>query len=166
VGKAWLPLADQFPLERVNACRAVVVCGGPGYGRRRRRLYPLVPPADQRAPVVFLALGIAVLPGTARQLAEHRFERDDRDFLAWIAARIAFLGARDTLTAELLLRAGFRNVLLTRDPASYDLAGSAKEGTRLPRSTRWPSRRPPIPSTSGRPSSSFDPSWPRAPIGP
>jgi hypothetical protein len=131
VGRAWLPLADQFPLERVNACRAVVVCGGPGYGRGVRRLYPLASPAELRVPVVLLALGSAVLPGTARQLASHRFEPDDRAFLAWIAERSAYLGARDALTAELLLRAGFANVLMTGDPAWYDLAVPA-EGMPMP----------------------------------
>jgi hypothetical protein len=129
VGKAWLPLADQFPLERVNACRAVIVCGGPGYGRGMRRLYPLASADELRVPVVLLALGSAVVPGTERQLAAHRFEPEDRDFLTWISERSAYLGARDALTAELLARAGFGGVLMTGDPAWYDLAAITSEPT-------------------------------------
>jgi hypothetical protein len=133
VGKAWLPLLDQFSPAQLAGCRAVVVCGGPGYAAGIRRLYPLAPP-ETLPPVVFLALGSAVTPGTRRQLAEHRYGDDDRAFLRGIASRSAYLGARDELTAELLRREGIGDVLMTGDPAWYDLGVIAADSHGAPSS--------------------------------
>jgi len=120
IGEAWHPLDEQIPAERLRRYRAIVICGGPGYARGIARLYPLGP-LDELPPLVLLALGSHVIPGTNRQLAAFRFDALDGKFLDATLARSAYLGARDPLTVELLNRNGYQRVLMTGDPAWYDL---------------------------------------------
>jgi len=118
--EAWRPLTAQVPAGRLRAYRAIVVCGGPGYAPGMAARYPL---GDLRAlpPLVLLALGSKVEPGTDAQLAAFRLADEDRRFLETILARTTAIGARDPLTAELLVRSGIECVLMTGDPAWYDL---------------------------------------------
>ncbi len=120
IAEAWHPLDEQIPAERLRRYRAIVICGGPGYARGIARLYPLGP-LDELPPLVLLALGSHVVPGTDRQLATFRFDAQDGKFLDAVLARSAYLGARDPLTVELLNRNGYQRVLMTGDPAWYDL---------------------------------------------
>ncbi len=121
VAEGWRPLRDQLPDATLRAVRAVVVVGGPGYGNGLPGRYPLGLDAQHDPPLIFLALGSAVTPGTPRQLERFRFDRPSHDFLASIAARSHALGARDELTARMLAANGFERVLMTGDPAWYDL---------------------------------------------
>lgn len=120
--EGWHPLAEQVPASVLRAARAVIVVGGPGYGNGLAARYPLGLDPQRDPPLVFLALGSAVVPGTAAQLRSFRFDAPSRSFLAAVAARSPYLGARDRLTAEILDRNGFDRVLMTGDPAWYDLA--------------------------------------------
>lgn len=120
MARAWQPLAEQVPGETLRRVRAIVVCGGPGYANGMAGRYPLGVGADD-PPLVLLALGSHVVPGTDRQLAAFAFDEPTRRFLEDVARRVPFLGARDRLTAEILGRHGLASVLMTGDPAWYDL---------------------------------------------
>lgn len=119
--EGWRPLADQVPAAVLRAARAVIVVGGPGYGNGLAARYPLGLDPELHPPLVFLALGSAIVPGTAAQIASFGFDAPSRTFLDAVAARSPFLGTRDRLTAGILERAGFERVLMTGDPAWYDL---------------------------------------------
>ncbi len=121
VAEGWRPLADQVPATLLRSARAVVVVGGPGYGNGMPGRYPLGLDAQRDPPLVLLALGSAIVPGTARQLASFRFDRPSRAFLERVAGRTAHLGARDATSADILAANGFDRVLMTGDPAWYDL---------------------------------------------
>ena len=122
VAEGWRPLADQVPPATLRSARAVVVVGGPGYGNGLAGRYPLGLDPERDPPLVLLALGSSVVPGTARQLASFRFDGSSRAFLDGVVARTAYLGARDRTSADILAANGFERVLMTGDPAWYDLA--------------------------------------------
>jgi hypothetical protein len=108
------------PDDVIRSCRAIVVCGGPGYGDGMAGRYPLGDVAD-RPPLVLLALGSFVVPGTDAQLESERFDRSTLAFLERVRGRVPYLGARDVVTADLLSQNGLDGVLMTGDPAWYDL---------------------------------------------
>ena len=120
VAEAWHRLDEQMPPGELRRYRAVVVCGGPGYVRGIHDLYP-IGALEELPPLVLLALGSRVNPGTRRQLTSFRFDADDRRFLDEILSRSNSLGARDPLTAELLRANGYQRVTMTGDPAWYAL---------------------------------------------
>ena len=120
VAKAWLGLAGQVSDDVLRSCRAIVVCGGPGYGDGMAQRYPLGDVADG-PPLVLLALGSFVVPGTDAQLASERFDGGTLEFLQRVRGRVPYLGARDAVTADLLRQNGLDGVLMTGDPAWYDL---------------------------------------------
>jgi polysaccharide pyruvyl transferase WcaK-like protein len=122
VAEAWRPLDHQLRADELAEARAIIVCGGPGYGRGMPARYPIGDPSVLPAPLVLLALGSALLPGTTRQIERFTFDRESKRFLEEVARRAKYLGARDKLTAALLARNGVENVLMTGDPAWYDLA--------------------------------------------
>jgi len=117
---AWRPLAEQMANEELRQYRAVIIAGGPGYAAGLVRTYPLGA-LDQLPPLVLLALGSFVVPGTQEQLGGFRFDDADKDFLDQVLARSSMLGARDPVTARLLRANGYDRVLMTGDPAWYDL---------------------------------------------
>jgi hypothetical protein len=114
------PLAEQIASGDLRSYRAAIIAGGPGYAPGLNRTYPLGP-LDQLPPVVMLALGSYVIPGTADQLKSVRFEPADRTFLDGVLERTPMLGARDPVTTEILRSNGYDRVLMTGDPAWYDL---------------------------------------------
>jgi hypothetical protein len=118
--EAWHRLDGQIPADVLRSYRAVILCGGPGYARRIHKLYP-IGPLDQLPPLVLLAPGSRIDPGTEGQLSSFRFDSKDRDFLDHVLSRTQYLGARDPLTVELLGQNGYGRVLMTGDPAWYDL---------------------------------------------
>ncbi|MEX0626930.1 MAG: polysaccharide pyruvyl transferase family protein [Chloroflexota bacterium] len=129
VAKAWLPLTDQFRLVELQAFDAVVVCGGPGYQNGLYpQVYPLADLSRLHSPVVLLALGSYSFPGTPSQLRISRFDGPTRAFLDEVQQRAPYLGARDRLTEELLHVNGISEVLMTGDPAWYDLEHMDKVG--------------------------------------
>jgi hypothetical protein len=117
---AWRPLADQLSADELRRFRAIVICGGPGYAVHMRRLYPLGD-LGSLPPVVPLALGSNISPGTRSQIDSFRFDAETRAFLGAILERAPQLGARDHLTRGMLIANGLAPVLMTGDPAWYHL---------------------------------------------
>ncbi len=139
--EAWRPLGEQIDPDRLARYRAVVICGGPGYAPGLHQRYPLGE-LGSLPPVVPLALGSFVVPGTHRQLARFRFDPTDRAFLDAILRRAPFLGARDPLSAMLLEQDGFDRVLMTGDPVWYDLE-AIDRAPRIPAAIRSVALTPP-----------------------
>jgi hypothetical protein len=122
IGLASEHLAGQFSTAEIAAARAIIVCGGPGYQRRMYPgVYPLLPLSQLRIPVVLMALGSFYLPDRVSSPSGLVFDGPSMQLLRAITAAGGILGARDILTAELLRGAGFDQVLMTGDPAWYDL---------------------------------------------
>lgn len=124
-GKAWIPLAKQFSERELARFKAVIICGGPGFQPDLYpRLYPLAE-LESMPPIVLLALGSSVLPGTDRQMRDFHFAPTTHRFLSRIVASGVPLGTRDALTAGLVRQAGFQEILMTGDPVWYDLDAMA-----------------------------------------
>lgn len=122
VGKAWIPLLDQFSPSELQSFSSIVVCGGPGYQRNMYpRVYPLIDMERVRTPIALLALGSYVFPGTADQMRNYELGERTQRFLHKVLERTPYLGARDPLTDRLLHDNGLDRVLMTGDPAWYDL---------------------------------------------
>jgi hypothetical protein len=122
IGRAWLPVEDQFSKSDLSNCRAIIVCGGPGYQNDLHiDLYPHLNHQMQAAPVILLALGSYLFPGTEPQIEAFRFNDRTVEFLRRTGTDRVPLSARDALTAEILRRNGLGQVFMTGDPAWYDL---------------------------------------------
>jgi hypothetical protein len=121
VGDASQPLERQFSRATLRTLSATVICGGPGFqDRMHPRLYPLAPGVLE-SPVIFLASGSFIVPGSSRQIADFRFDSPTKSFLDAIAANAPFVGVRDRLTQGMLERLGVPRVVMNGDPAWYDL---------------------------------------------
>jgi hypothetical protein len=119
LGAAWLPLSAASR-EGPEAHRAIAICGGPGY---QRGMYPHVYPLDAlerlTAPVFLMALGSYSLGDPSGE--PDALDQESLRFLRWVQSSGGRLGARDVLTARMLGQLGFPDVLMTGDPAWYDL---------------------------------------------
>ena len=121
VAKSWIPLAEQMQRAELTSLQAIVICGGPGY---QHDMYPAVyplGPLEDLPPIIPLALGSFIYPGTEQQVQRFRFNGATVRLLDGVVNRPGHLGARDELTARLLSAAGYADVLMTGDPAWYDL---------------------------------------------
>jgi hypothetical protein len=118
----WLSLDEEFPAEALAEFDSIIICGGPGYqDRLESRVYPLLGRSPLPVPVVLLALGTYLFPGAPSQVTGHRFHPRTLAVLATAGAAPSHLGARDVLTERLLRAQGLDRVLMTGDPAWYDL---------------------------------------------
>lgn len=120
-GEAWRPIAHQFSRQQLSRASAIVIGGGPGYVRH---MYPRIYPLGNLAalpPVVLLALGSFVVPGSDPQLEGFRFSAQTQAFLGGIARQAGFLGVRDRISERLLRSSGLEPVRMLGDPAWYNL---------------------------------------------
>jgi hypothetical protein len=117
----WRPLDDC--LDRVNAARALILCGGPAL---QPDLYPGVYPLAReleriRIPIVALGLGWKGIPGDEADLERYAFSERSHALLARLARGPLATSCRDHLTRRVLERHGVTNALVTGCPAWYDL---------------------------------------------
>ena len=117
----WEPLEPH--LEQINASRAVIILGGPGY---QPQFYPGVYKLTQdldrlRVPIIPLGLGWKGFPGDWDTVRNYRFTPASLRVLQRIATGTPFLGCRDHLSREVLRRNGIPNALVTGCPAWYHL---------------------------------------------
>jgi len=110
-------------LERVNSTRGIILCGGPAYQPKLYPgIYPLVKDLRQiRVPIIPLGLGWKGVPGDEQSLHEYRFTPSSMQLLARMHDDCEFTSCRDYLTKEALRKHGFENVIMTGDPAWYDM---------------------------------------------
>lgn len=113
-------------LEQVNAAKAVILCGGPGYGVHfYPGLFPLTSPLSQiKVPILPLGLGWQGQPMNAP--GEFRFSPESHAALRSIAGRVPQIGCRDVLSLEVLRNAGFDTAEMVGCPAWYDLPSIGK----------------------------------------
>lgn len=122
----WEPLDPH--LDQVNASRAVIILGGPGY---QPQFYPGVYKLTTdlsrlRVPIIPLGLGWKGFPGDWDTVRSYRFSEASLGVLRRISAETPFLGARDHLSREVLRRNGIANVLVTGCPAWFHLPSLGK----------------------------------------
>jgi hypothetical protein len=128
---AWEPLEPH--LEQVNAARAVIILGGPGY---QPAMYPGVyklttPLSRIEPPVIPLALGWKGFPGDEQTVRTYGFTPESVAALRWMSERAEALGTRDHQTVRVLRAAGIPNVAMNGCAAWYDLDSLGK-GPTLP----------------------------------
>ncbi|MBN2342985.1 MAG: polysaccharide pyruvyl transferase family protein [Deltaproteobacteria bacterium] len=141
----WKPLSDH--LEQVNASKAVIIMGGPGF---QPGFYPRVYKlhTDMNAikvPIVPLGLGWKGVPGDWETLNRYRFTPESKRVLERISAETRYLGCRDYMTVEALKRNGINNPLMTGCPVWYRLDALGKPFERprqLSRIVVTPAQRP------------------------
>lgn len=118
----WRSLEEEFSAEALAEFDSIIICGGPGYqDRLESRIYPLLGRSPLPVPVVLLALGTYLFPGSPSQVTGYRFHPRTLNVLADAGSAPRHLGARDVLTERLLRAQGLQRVLMTGDPAWYDL---------------------------------------------
>lgn len=110
-------------LEQINASRAVIILGGPGYQPKfYPGVYKLLPDLSRlRVPIIPLGLGWKGVPGDWDTVRHYRFTDESLAVLHRIAAETPYLGCRDHLSREVLRRNGIANTLVTGCPAWYHL---------------------------------------------
>ena len=123
----WEPINSH--LEEVNTAKAIILCGGPAYQPKLYpKIYPLVEDLDSlNVPIIPFGLGWYEFPGDDISWKNFLFTDSSLKLLRKIHSNCAFSSCRDYLTKELLVRNGFKNVLMTGDPAWYDLEFMGKE---------------------------------------
>ncbi len=109
-------------LERVNAARALILCGGPAYQRGLgQHFYQFLDELDQiRVPIISFGLGWKSSPGDDYDLRHFRFPDRARPLLERIATDFQYAGCRDYLTWRVLNQAGAKNAWMTGCPVWHD----------------------------------------------
>jgi len=123
----WKPI-DSY-LEEVNAAKAIILCGGPAYNPKfYPGIYPLVKDLSSiRIPIIPFGLGWDAFPGDDVSCRYFTFTSSSLRLLQKIHSNCVFSSCRDYPTKRVLSRHGFKNVLMTGDPAWYDLKFIEKE---------------------------------------
>ncbi len=125
-----LDLRRQDPLtprlDAVNAARAVVLCGGPGYASDvYPRIFPLVEDLDRlTAPPVGFGLGWSGKPFNRPQ--DFQFTDRSLELLRRLHDQGRASSVRDDITLGILRRAGFDSAVMTGCPVWYDLESLGK----------------------------------------
>lgn len=122
----WEPIDSH--LEEVNSAKALILCGGPAYQPNfYPKIYPLTKDLDSiKVPIIPFGLGWYSFPGDDISWKQFSFTRSSLTrsslkLLRKIHNNCAFTSCRDYLTKRILAKYGFKNVLMTRDPAWYDV---------------------------------------------
>jgi len=117
----WKPLNQR--LSEVNSSQGVILCGGPAYQPHLYPgIYPLVEDLEKiKVPIIPFGLGWKGFPGDERTVREYRFSASSLKLLKRVHQDCQFTSCRDYLTKRVLERHGFTNVIMTGDPAWYDL---------------------------------------------
>jgi len=117
----WVPLDEH--LREVNSSDGVILCGGPAYQPHLYPgIYPLVKDLDAiHVPIIPFGLGWKGFPGDDDTVREYKFSASSLKLLERIHNDCKFTSVRDYITERILKRYGFTNVIMTGDPAWYDL---------------------------------------------
>lgn len=118
----WEPL-DQH-LNEVNDSQGLILCGGPAYQQSfYPDIYPLVSDLEKiKVPIIPFGLGWKGIPGDGQTIREYKFTASSIQLLKRVHRDCQFTSCRDHLTKRVLERYGFTNVIMTGDPAWYDLS--------------------------------------------
>lgn len=110
-------------LECINRADAVILCGGPAYQRHLYPgVYPLVNNLDEiQVPIIAFALGWKGRFSPEQSLSCYKFTARSMHLLRRIHNNSRISSCRDYITKMILELHGFDNVVMTGDPAWYDL---------------------------------------------
>ncbi len=117
--EGWKSLSNR--LAEINKTKAVIICGGPGY---QKDFYPRVYPFLRHihrinVPIIPFGLGWGGEP--MHRAEKFSFNDSSESILRYIHKRCSATSCRDVITKDILDRYGFRNAVMTGDPAWYDL---------------------------------------------
>jgi hypothetical protein len=124
--RRWEPL-DPY-LDDVNRTSAIILCGGPAYQKTfYPGIYPLVENLNRiKVPIIPLGLGWKGFPGDETTLENYSFTDSSIALLRKIHEEARVTSCRDYLTKRVLAKHGFNNVMMTGDPAWYELTRIGK----------------------------------------
>lgn len=124
--RRWEPLNPY--LEDVNKTSAIILCGGPAYQTNfYPGIYPLVENLTRiNVPIIPFGLGWKGFPGDETTLENYSFTSSSITLLRKIHGEARVTSCRDYLTKRVLAKHGFNNVMMTGDPAWYDLTRIGK----------------------------------------
>ena len=110
-------------LDRVNATKAVIICGGPGtVWNMYPGKYQLATNLDDiKVPIIIMGTGWFGVPGDDATLAQYGFNASTMRLFQRATANGRMIGVRDHLTERALTNNGISNVLMTGCPSWYDL---------------------------------------------
>ena len=110
-------------LDRVNATKAVIICGGPGtMSNMYPGTYPLATNLDDiKVPIIILGSGWYGIPGDDATIAQYSFTATAMGLFERIRCQGHMISVRDYLTEHVLQNSGITNVVMTGCPSWYDL---------------------------------------------
>ena len=110
-------------LDRVNATKAVIICGGPGIvWNMYPGKYPLATNLDDiKVPIIIMGAGWYGVPGDDATLAQYDFNASTMRLFQRATADGRMIGVRDRLTERALTNNGIANVRMIGCPSWYDL---------------------------------------------
>lgn len=113
----WVSLDDK--IEEVNASKAIIIAGGPGYSRGfYPEVYPLTSDLTRlQRPIVPLGLGWVGRPSSSPE--RFSFSSASLDAIRCIHDKVSMSSVRDFLTRDILVTNGIRNVSMTGCPSWY-----------------------------------------------
>lgn len=117
---SWEPLSDR--LDRVNAAKALILCGGPAYQYGLgKTIYPIAGEISKiKVPIVAFGLGWKGIPGDDFDVRHFPLSKEAEPLLDRIEKDHISAGCRDYLTCRMLEHKGLPNALMTGCPAWYD----------------------------------------------
>ena len=117
--EGWKSLGNR--LAEINKTKAIIICGGPGYQKDfYPRVYPFLKHITKiKIPIIPFGLGWGGKP--MYRPDKFSFNDSSKSILSYIHRKCKATSCRDVITKNILDRYGFKNAVMTGDPAWYDL---------------------------------------------
>lgn len=108
--------------KNLNQYDAIVIGGGPIYGKKIERNLPITEMMEViEKPVMVIGGGWYGDNGSYEEMYNYKFSSLSKQFLKWVDQNGLGLGCRDIYTYRTLLKEGLENVFLTGCPAWYNI---------------------------------------------
>jgi len=122
--EGWKSLDNR--LAEINKTEAVIICGGPGYQKGfYPRVYPFLKHVTKlKIPIIPFGLGWNGKP--MYRPDKFSFNDASKSILTYIHEKCRATSCRDVITKNILDRYGFKNAMMTGDPAWYNLRSIGK----------------------------------------
>lgn len=132
--EGWKSLDNR--LAEINKTKAVIICGGPGYQKDfYPRVYPFLEHITKiKIPIIPFGLGWGGRP--MYRPYKFSFNNSSKSILRYIHKKCKATSCRDVITKKILDRYGFKNAIMTGDPAWYDLKSIGRRFER-PKNINW-----------------------------
>ena len=114
-------------LKEINQMDAIIICGGPGYGKHfYPHIYPFLQAYDKiKPPIIPFGLGWSGRPRYKPE--KFKFTQESLTYIRKIHDRIPFSSTRDEITRQILLKHGIDNVINTGCPTLINFEKQGEE---------------------------------------